>query len=243
MLHEAGETREAVVPFEPKHYGNLYGMSGFSEGLLATHFQIYEGHVANTNSLLEEIAVLTKEDRNPVASDGEARRRFGWEFNGMRLHEYYFENLGGDGSLNEESSLHRRLCGQFGRLESWKEDFASVAALRGVGWAVLYEDVRTGRLFDVWVDEHNVNLLAGGRPLVLLDAFEHAYMKDYGLDRKRYIHAFFANLNWDAVLARSGGKESNGFSNGNGRVMEPGAGPGSGHGLRHSWSHNGLVNR
>lgn len=189
----------AAFLYEPKSYDALYGMSGFSEEMLSTHFKLYEGYVANTNALMGELA---------KGDAPEARRRFGWEFNGMRLHEHYFENLGGDGALSAKSPLHQGLSTQFGSFEAWKEDFAAAGAMRGVGWAVLYEDVRAGRFFNVWVEQHNANHLTGGRPILVLDAFEHAYMKDYGVDRKKYIQTFFMNVNWDAVLERAAGNAS-----------------------------------
>jgi Fe-Mn family superoxide dismutase len=74
--------------------------------------------------------------------------------------------------------------------------------MRGIGWAVLYRDPQTGRLINMWINEHDVAHLAGGSPILIMDVFEHAYMPQYGLDRAKYIEAFFENIDWDIAAQR-----------------------------------------
>jgi len=76
--------------------------------------------------------------------------------------------------------------------------------MRGIGWAILYQDVTTGSLFNQWINEHETGHLAGCGPLLVMDVFEHAFMIDYGLKRGDYIEAFFNNVHWDAVESRLG---------------------------------------
>ncbi|MBV9080408.1 MAG: superoxide dismutase [Elusimicrobia bacterium] len=191
------------TPYEANNYEHLIGMPGFSEKLLKTHFKLYEGYVKNTNALVEECRHLVSEDKAKTPVFAELKRRFGWEFNGMRLHEFYFDNLGGQQPLNDSSRLQGLLAANFGDYETWKADFTATGAMRGIGWAILYQDSVTGRLFNAWIDEHNTNHLAGGEPLLVLDVFEHAFMTDYGTDRASYINAFFKNINWDVVASRA----------------------------------------
>ncbi len=187
-----------VQAYKAKDYSSLLGMPGFSEKALNTHFKLYQGYVNNTNLLLD---TLQKLDRKTPAYS-EIKRRVGWEFDGMRLHEYYFENLGGKGSLNTDSPLYQKLVADFGSYENWKADFIATGAMRGIGWAVLYLDPQTSRLVNTWINEHDVGHLAGGRPILIMDVFEHAYMIDYLLDRAAYIDAFFKNIQWETVSQR-----------------------------------------
>jgi Fe-Mn family superoxide dismutase len=132
----------------------------------------------------------------------ELKRRLGFEFNGMRLHEYYFENLAGKGALDKSGKLGKKLAEEFGSYEDWEKDFRGTASMRGIGWAILYQDNITGRLINQWINEHETGHPAGCTPLLVLDVFEHAFMLDYGLKRADYIEAFFNNINWSAVEAR-----------------------------------------
>lgn len=132
----------------------------------------------------------------------ELKRRLGWEFNGMRLHEYYFENLGGKGGLSQGGKLAKKLAEDFGSYEAWEKDFKATGTMRGIGWVVLYQDPANGKLMNFWINEHDVSHPAGGNPLLILDVFEHAFMIDYGLKRADYIEAFFKNIHWGAVETR-----------------------------------------
>jgi Fe-Mn family superoxide dismutase len=186
--------------YKAKDYNGLIGMEGFSETLLKNHFTLYQGYVNNTNKLQELLISKPKDGTNPEFA--ELKRRFGWEFNGMRLHEYYFENLGGKAPLNKSGTLAKKLSEAFGSYEAWEQDFRATGAMRGIGWAILYLDNASGSLFNEWINEHDIGHLAGGRPLLIMDVFEHAFITDYGLKRADYIAAFFKNINWSAVEAR-----------------------------------------
>ncbi|OPY79779.1 MAG: Superoxide dismutase (Fe) [Syntrophorhabdus sp. PtaU1.Bin153] len=188
--------------YTAKDYSKLIGMEGFSETLIKNHFTLYQGYVTNTNKVLDTVAQMAKEDKAATPEFAELKRRLGWEFNGMRLHEYYFENLGGKGELKNAGRLARKLSEDFGSYEAWEKEFKAVAAMRGIGWAVLYQDPSNGKLMNFWINEHDVGHPAGGNPVLILDVFEHAFMIDYGLKRPDYITAFFRNINWVNVEAR-----------------------------------------
>ncbi len=190
------------MAYTAQDYAKLIGMEGFSETLLKNHFTLYQGYVANTNKVLETLEIMLKEGKTAVPEFAELKRRMGWEFNGMRLHELYFENLGGKESLNPGGKLAKKLAQDFGTLEAWEKDFRAVGAMRGIGWAVLYQDASNGRLINFWVNEHDVAHPAGCNPILIMDVFEHAFMLDYGLKRADYIEAFFKNINWQAAEAR-----------------------------------------
>lgn len=192
------------MAYSAKDYGSLIGMEGFSDLLLKNHFTLYQGYVANTNKLLEATAQMLKDGKTATPEYAELKRRFGFEFDGMRLHEYYFGNLGGKTPLEPSSEMCQKLAEDFGSYEGWVQDFKATGAMRGIGWAVLYQDDVAGRLLNCWINEHEVGHPAGCRPLLVMDVFEHAYMIDYGLKRAGYIESFFKNIGWQAVKDRLG---------------------------------------
>ncbi len=190
------------MAYEAKDYAKLLGMQGFSDNLLNTHFTLYKGYVTNTNKLFDSLAAMVKDGKAATPEYAELKRRLGWEFNGMRLHEYYFENLGGKAALNPEGKLGKLLAADFGSYDAWLQDLKGTATMRGIGWTILYQDIVGGRLFNQWINEHDVGHPAGCQPLLVLDVFEHAFITDYGLKRADYIEAFLKNVDWKAVEAR-----------------------------------------
>ncbi len=190
------------MPYVAKDFGMLVGMDGFSETLLKNHFTLYQGYVANTNKLSDLLGRMLAEEKTATPEYAELKRRFGWEWNGMRLHEFYFENLGGKGALAPASKLGKAIVAEFGGVEKWEADFRAAGTMRGIGWVVLYHDRLGGRLFNQWINEHDMGNPAGAVPLLVMDVFEHAFMVDYGLKRADYIAAFFRNVNWKAAETR-----------------------------------------
>jgi Fe-Mn family superoxide dismutase len=179
------------MQYEPKKFSNLIGTPGFSDTLLANHFTLYESYVKNVNALSESLANARASGSLASPEYAELKRRFGWEWNGMRLHELYFGNMTKEAGLKiENSKLRTALEGQFGSFSDWEKDFRATGTMRGIGWTILYHDPESKRLFNAWVNEHDVGHLAGCTPLLVLDVFEHAYMLDYGLKRSDYLGAF-----------------------------------------------------
>jgi Fe-Mn family superoxide dismutase len=187
--------------YEAKDYSFLYGMRGFSKALLSMHFQLYQGYVKNACLLLDQLRALERGGKELTYEYGALKRRLGWEWDGMRLHELYFENLKSS-PLDPEGALSKRLIADFGSYEAWKKSFVATGLIRGIGWVILYQDPKTGKLLNTWINEHDTGHLAGGKPLLVMDVFEHAYITEYGLDKARYIGAFFDNINWSEVSHR-----------------------------------------
>jgi Fe-Mn family superoxide dismutase len=190
------------MAYEAKDYSKLIGMEGFSETLLKNHFTLYQGYVTNTNKLMDTLASMLKEGRVGTPEYAELKRRMGWEFNGMRLHEYYFDNLGSKAAVDKSGKLAKKLAENFGSHEDWEKDFRGTGTMRGIGWVILYQDNVSGKLFNQWINEHDVGHPAGCVPILVMDVFEHAFITDYGLKRADYIEAFFKNINWAVVESR-----------------------------------------
>jgi Fe-Mn family superoxide dismutase len=189
--------------YEPKNFEHLIGMKGFSEQLLKNHFALYQGYVVNTNKLIEALNLALKEGKIGTIEYYEIKSRFVWEFNGMRLHEYYFSNMTKENvEIDKGSKLYEKLLEDFGSYENWEKDFKATGAIRGIGWSILYYDPMVGKLFNSWINEHDVGHLSGAIPILVMDVFEHAYMIDYGLKRVDYIEAFFKVIDWNVVAKR-----------------------------------------
>lgn len=189
---------------------DLSDLTGISNETLAMHFKLYEGYVTNTNVLNEKIAGLLKDgelDPANMVVFSELKRRFGFEYNGMVLHEYYFDNMEKDGTGDPSSGSAFKSAAEesFGSYDVWKADFAATGKMRGVGWAACYQDPSNGAISNHWINLHETGNVAGYKPVLIMDVWEHAFIKDYApADRPKYIEAFFANIDWDVVNSRLG---------------------------------------
>lgn len=192
------------MAYEAKAHLKPTGLKGISENQVAQHWKLYEGYVTNTNALRTELEALRIEGKagGPLYTD--RRRRFGFEYNGMVLHEYYFGNLtAGARGLAEGSALRATLVKEFGSFDDWREDFVKAGASRSIGWAILYLDPAAGALNNHFVQLHEEGNVSGFVPILVMDVWEHAYMVDYGaLGRPDYMRAFSENINWDVAARR-----------------------------------------
>ncbi|MDD5417746.1 MAG: Fe-Mn family superoxide dismutase [Candidatus Nanoarchaeia archaeon] len=184
--------------YKAKDFSRLVGIGGLSETLLKTHFTLYHGYVANSVKIAGMLETAEKE----TPEYNELKRRFGWEFNGMRLHELYFGNLTKNFKpIKNNSVLFKKLLRDFGGYENWEADFKATGNMRGIGWAILYYDKISDKLFNMWINEHDAGHPAGGMPLLVMDVFEHAFMPDR-LSKSDYINIFFNSIDWKSVENR-----------------------------------------
>ena len=186
--------------FEERKF-NLINLQGIGAKNIEEHLKLYAGYVKNTNLIQEKVAELMHDADNNAYILGELERRFSFEFNGMRNHEYYFASLeGGPNPLSADSKLKQKITDQFGTFDAWLDGYKRLAMTRGVGWAMLYYDKKTDQLVHAWVDEQHLGQLNGCQVIIALDMWEHAYVYDYPTsEKKKYVEAFFANLNWSDV--------------------------------------------
>ncbi len=192
--------------FEEKKF-NIPALKGISAGSVEEHLKLYSGYVKHANLIVDKIAELSADaasaEKN-VYAIGELQRRFGFEFGGLRNHEYYFGHLeGGAQALAEKSAkggVAKAIADEWGSFEAWLARFKAMAMTRGIGWAILYYDKKTGRPLNAWVDEQHLGHLVGLSPILALDMWEHSFVADYKPSgKKNYVEDFFANLNWQTV--------------------------------------------
>lgn len=183
---------------------NLPVLHELSEKQIKVHLALYEGYVKQANLIMEKLAAVRagQIELDPYIV-AELRRRFAFEFDGMRMHEYYFAQFE-DGSipLTAGSALERAAAEKYGD-QGLVAHIKEVAGSRGIGWVVVYSDPSAKTLHTVFVSDHEIGQLAGLPILLVLDLWEHAYMVDYiPAEKKNYIDSFFANLNWSSVEKR-----------------------------------------
>jgi len=186
---------------------DLKGLDGISDAQISEHLKLYAGYVKQVNKLNEELSELLGHGKASGTSPefAELTRRLGFEYNGMILHEYYFSNLrkAADPRPQANSGLAQALSESFGSVELWQTDFQAMGDMRGIGWVILFEDPATTRLTNHWITLHQDGVPAGFKPLLVMDVWEHAFMRDYqATDKAKYVQAFFRNIDWQMVERR-----------------------------------------
>lgn len=186
--------------YKPRQELRPHDLEGISEDQIIQHWRLYEGYVKNVNLLEEKINLLSKRGDHG-AEFAELKRRAGFEYNGMILHEYYFGILKEEQPpLRKNSELAKQFNEFFGGFEGWKKQFTAMGRMRGTGWVILYYDPRQKILTNAWITSHEEGHPAGFTPIMVMDVWEHAYMVDWGADgRPEYIEKFFQNVNWAKV--------------------------------------------
>ncbi|HEY7521024.1 MAG TPA: Fe-Mn family superoxide dismutase [Methylomirabilota bacterium] len=193
--------------YKPQSFEHLTGLDGISDAQVKEHLELYQGYVKQVNTLSEKLMEHLAKGK-PSGTDpyfAELTRHLGFEYNGMILHEYYFSNLkrAGEPSPGKSSGLAQALNQCFGSLETWKADFQAIGGMRGIGWAILFQDPATGLLSNQWITLHQDGIPAGFKPLLVMDVWEHAFMRDYkATEKAKYIEAFFRNVDWQCVERR-----------------------------------------
>lgn len=180
----------------------IEGLKGLSDKQIAEHLKLYAGYVKNTNELLDKLENGVAEGWDAYTM-AELRRRLGFEFNGMRLHEYYFLQFE-SAHLSEKSDLIQAVEKQYRSVDAWRAQVSSIASARGIGWVLFVKDRASGKYLIHWVSDHDIGMLADVQIIMALDVWEHAYLFDYlPSGKKDYITAFFDNLNWSTLEFRN----------------------------------------
>jgi len=196
-----------VKKYSPRDYSKVRGLTGLSDKQIEEHLKLYEGYVKRTNALTEKLFALCNDGKASGADPvyAELTRRLGFEYSGMANHEYYFENLTGGAQAEPPagSKFRKAVESSFGKYETWLADFRAVATMPGVGWAMTFQDPSNGWLSNHWISLHQDNAPVGFRPILVMDGWEHAFMRDYlATERAKYVDAFFKNVKWEELDKR-----------------------------------------
>ena len=194
--------------YKIRDFNQLKGLKGLSDTQMEQHFKLYEGYVKNTNLLREQIADLMAKGQGETPICAELVRRLPFEQNGMVLHEYYFDNMiPNGGEMPKGGALAKAIDESFGSIDAYKKELLSMAKMRGVGWVMTLQDPTTGWLANRWTTLHQDGNIAGYRPVLVLDIWEHAWTVDYKpTERAKYLDAWFSNVNWKTVESRISGR-------------------------------------
>jgi len=190
------------MKYEPVSF-DIPELDGISQDTIDNHLGLYQGYVKHVNLIRDKIDAYSADTDNNGFAISEMQRRLGFEFGGMKNHEYYFAQFEGGSSALPDGTLKEKIEFQWGSFDAWLERFKQIAMTRGVGWAMLYHDPQTDQLVQTWVDEQHLGQLADVDLVLALDMWEHSYMRDYkSKDKAEYVEAFFKNLNWEVVAKR-----------------------------------------
>lgn len=182
---------------------------GISQKAIDEHLKLYAGYVKHANLILSQLNNPHDGSAESIYARNEMRRRFAFEFDGIRNHEYFFEQFeGGPAELSTASNLADKIIETWGSVENWKNEFTGTALTRGIGWAILYHDTNTNQLLNAWIDEQHIGHLTGLRVIVAFDIWEHAFLFDYlPAQKKDYVEALFTSLNWKVAEQRFQGQQ------------------------------------
>ncbi len=189
--------------YEPKTF-TVPELRGISTLTTEEHLKLYQGYVKHTNLIIDRIAEYSQNSEKYTYELGELQRRFSFEYNGMKNHEYYFRQLEGQAvPLAADSSLMQKIITQFGSWDAFIARFTTIALTRGIGWAILYYDQETQQLITAWVDEQHLGQLNSAQFIFGIDMWEHAYVADYQPSgKKQYVMDYLAQVNWSVVAKR-----------------------------------------
>ena len=184
---------------------NIPDLKGLSAKQLEVHLGLYAGYVKHVNLIAQKLGGMRDGSvPNDAYTAAELRRRFAFEFDGMRMHEHYFEQLeSGNKELDASGNLAKLVGEKYGDVSTFFDHIKEVAGSRGIGWIVVYYDPKGKTVHTVFAGDHELGHLAGLPILYVVDMWEHAFMVDYiPSEKARYLEAFLTNTNWEVVENR-----------------------------------------
>lgn len=172
-------------------------MPKLNPSLLEIHLKLYAGYVAQVNYIDSQLQV----EKDPFVLQS-LRKQYGFEYDGMVLHELYFSQLGADGKFSPNKSVIAKILDLYTSMDNFKDQIKSYAKTRGIGWVILFSNTKNGELKLCWIADHEKGFLVDLQPVFIIDLWEHAYICQFGLDKDRYIDLMFEYTNWDEVNSR-----------------------------------------
>jgi Fe-Mn family superoxide dismutase len=195
---------QSLSPFQykAKKFDYLLGMEGLTDELLKEHFELYRGYVNQTNLINQKLSELLNSNKMSAYEYSALKKAYAFEYNGMKLHELYFENISKMRQKNDGLSITAKLNSDFGSYELWEKDFIQTGLTRGIGWVICYFDKTSGKIINSWISSHELGVPIYNNIIIIMDCWEHAYLKDYGIKRVDYLNNFVSHINWKVAEAR-----------------------------------------
>ncbi len=172
-------------------------MPKLNSKLLDIHLRLYKGYVAQVNFIDSKM----EKETDPFMLQS-LRKQYGFEYDGMVLHELYFGQLGGTGEMPKRQKLTYKILKEYFSIDRLKEKVKSYAKIRGIGWVILFGNIKNGDIKLSWVADHEKGLLAGWVPLCVIDLWEHAYIAQFGLNKSSYVDLVFEYMDWSVINKR-----------------------------------------
>ena len=185
------------MPYDPMPLAfKAHLVKGLSDKLTLSHYvNNYGGAVRRLNAIRSEWAALDPATTPGFRLNGLKREEL-IATNSMILHEVYFGGLGDESQPGP--ALSEAIARDFGSIDRWRAEFAAMGKAEGggSGWVILAYSPRDKRLVNQWAADHTTTL-AGGRPVLVLDMYEHAYHMDYGAAAAKYVDIYMEAIKWD----------------------------------------------
>lgn len=193
----------SAYEYKEKNFEHLNdSLKGISKNQIKQHLQLYRRYVQKINELNKKLKKAVKQNANPTFSEYRAiNSAMAFAHNGAVLHELYFSNLSSK-NTKPSKELLSKINKDFGSYENYLGDLIASGKSARSGWAISAYNTINGKLQNFTVDEHDLHIPIGIKPILVLDLWEHAYMIDYGINKNSYIEAFIENIDWNVVSER-----------------------------------------
>jgi Fe-Mn family superoxide dismutase len=165
------------------------------------HDKHHAAYVKKGNETLEKLdEARAKADYTRIAG---LEKALAFNLSGHMLHSVFWKNLIPKGGGRPEGSLAAAINKDFGSFEAFQRQMNEVSAsIMGSGWGALVYEPMAGRLLTCQIYDHQSNLAQGGVPLLVMDAWEHAYYLQYKTEKAKFFDATWNLWNWDDVSER-----------------------------------------
>jgi Fe-Mn family superoxide dismutase len=186
--------------YQPKEFTIVMGPKKFSDKQIKDHKELYVGYVNKRNEINDALQTVDKSKANQSYSALRGLKvAETFARNGALLHELYFENIGTGTTMGEKTQ--EIIVKNFGSVQAFKEDIMATA-ISARGWVLTCYNLDDNRVQNYLLDAHNETVPVLTIPLLAVDTYEHAYMIDFGINRKEYLNLLWDNINWDVVEER-----------------------------------------
>ena len=189
-----------VLPDLPYDYGALEPHIS-AEIMQLHHDKHHRAYVKGANEAMEQLQEAR--NKSDFATIAALERALAFNVSGHILHSIFWQNLSPNGGGHPSGALADQINFDFGSFDAFKKQLVRAAStIMGSGWGALVWDPTSDRLITVQIHDHQSDMTQGSMPLLVIDAWEHAYYLQYHSDKVRFFEAVWNLWNWDDISAR-----------------------------------------